>query len=268
MLRADNWPTRLNFFELKPFPSSIHLSSMHYCLFMRCLKLFCLALLFNTTVYSQKLVSGIVVDSATLNILHGVTVRVKGTNRGTATNESGIFTILATKTDTLIFSSIGYSKYTLAVSSQEETLFVRMKESATLLREVTINDNKFHLNLKHVESPALKAAKPMKAGSNSAPTNGIGVGASVNFSYFSKLEKEKRKLQKIMSENEKLRPYLEIINDPGLKAEIMERYTLSEEKFYELLSMYNERSPEVMYSNNTGIILNSLLSHFNTAAGN
>jgi CarboxypepD_reg-like domain len=235
---------------------------------MRCTNLLFLLLLFNSIGYSQKLISGIVVDSTSLNILQGVNVKVKGSNRGAATNESGIFTILVNETDSLIFTSIGYSKSTMPVSSQEETLFIRMRESATLLREVTINDRKFHLNLKHIESPALKAAKPIKAGDNSMPTSGIGFGGSVNFSYFSKLEKEKRKLQKIMSENEKLRPYLEIINDPGLKAEIMERYTLSEEKFYETLSTYNERNQDVIYSNNAGIILNSLLSHFNATAGN
>lgn len=235
---------------------------------MRCVKLFFLVLLFNTTSYSQKLISGIVVDSTSLNILQGVNVKVKGTNRGTASNESGIFTVLATEIDTLIFSFVGYSKSILPVSSQEETLFVRMQEATTLLKEITINDSKFYFNLKHVESPALKAAKPIKAGDNSMPTSGIGFAGSVNFSYFSKLEKEKRKLQKIMAENEKLRPYLEIVNDPGLKAEIMERYTLSEEKFYELLSMYNERNKEVMYSANPGVILNSLLLHFSIAAGN
>ncbi len=235
---------------------------------MRCFKLLFLLLLYNTIGYSQKLISGIVVDSTSLNILQGVNVKVKGTNRGTSTNESGIFTILATQADTLIFSSVGYSKSILPVSSQEETLFVRMREATTLLKEITINDSKFYLNLKHVESPTLKAAMPIKAGGGGAPTGGIGFGGSVNFSYFSKLEKEKRKLQKIMAENEKLRPYLDIVNDAGLKAEIMERYTLSEEKFYKILSSYNERSKEVMYSTNAGVILNSLLSHFNNVMEN
>jgi CarboxypepD_reg-like domain len=241
---------------------------MRYRPVMRCIKLLFFLLLFNTISYSQKLISGIVVDSTSLNTLQGVTVKLKGTNRGTATNENGIFTVLATEADTLIFSFVGYSKSVLPVSSQEETLFVRMREAATLLKAITINDSKFHLNQKHVESPALKAAKPIKAGEASMPIGGIGFGGSVNFSYFSKLEKEKRKLQNIMAENEKLRPYLEIINDPGLKAEIMERYNLSEEKFYELLSLYNERSKEAMYSANAGIILNSLLLHFNNTVGN
>ncbi len=241
---------------------------MRYRHTMRCFKLLFLLLLFDTIGYSQKLISGIVVDSTSLNILQGVNVKVKGTNRGTATNESGIFTILATETDTLLFSFVGYSKSILPVSSQEETLFLRMREAATLLKEITINDSKFYLNLKHIESPTLKSAKPIKAGDASMPTSGIGFGGSVNFSYFSKLEKEKRKLQKIMAENEKLMPYLDIVNDAGLKAEIMERYTISEEKFYELLSTYNEHSKEVMYSANAGVILNSLLSHFNNEVGN
>jgi len=235
---------------------------------MKCAKFLLFILLFSAKSYSQKLISGIVVDSTSLSTLHGVNVKIKGTNRGTSTNESGIFTIVTTEVDTLIFSFVGYSKSTMPGSSQEETLFVRMREVATLLKAITINDSKFHLNQKHVESPALKASKPIKAGDASMPISGIGLGGSVNFSYFSKLEKEKRKLQMIMAENQKLRPYLEIVNDPGLKAEIMERYNLNEVRFYEMLSSYNERCKEAMYSANAGVILNSLLLHFTNSTGN
>jgi CarboxypepD_reg-like domain len=217
--------------------------------------LFIVTLYFSTTLcFSQKLIKGIVVDSATLNNLSGVNVKVKHTNRGTSTNAEGIFTIVATEKDTLAFSFVGYSKVMQRVYLEDETMFVRLKEESLLLKEVIIKDIGFHLNQKYTKSPTLTSTKPLKAGSS----GGIGV----NFAYFSKLEKEKRKLVKVMADNEKVRIYLSIVNDPDVKSDIMERYTISEEKFYDLLSMYNEKNKQIMYSANSGLILNSLLSFF------
>jgi hypothetical protein len=217
--------------------------------------LFVVTLYFSTTLcFSQKLIKGIVVDSATLNNISGVNVKVKNTNRGTSTNAEGIFTIVATEKDTLVFSFVGYSKVMQRVYLEDETMFVRLKEESLLLKEVIIKDIGFHLNQKYTKSPTLTSTKPLKAGSS----GGIGV----NFAYFSKLEKEKRKLVKVMADNENVRIYLSIVNDPDVKSDIMERYTISEEKFYDLLSMYNEKNKQIMYSANSGLILNSLLSFF------
>ena len=219
--------------------------------------LVCVLLVMSHLSYSQKLIKGIVVDSATLNNLQGVNVKVKNTNRGTSTNASGIFTILANEKDTLLFSSIGYGRAELRVYLDDETMFVRLVEQSILLKEVVIKDRGFHINQKYVKSPTLTTTKPLKAGSSS----GIGV----NFAYFSKLEKEKRKLVKVMAENEKIKVYIEIVNDPDVKSEIMERHAITEEKFYDLLAIYNEKNKEVMYSSNSGIILNSLLSYYEKA---
>ncbi len=200
------------------------------------------------------------VDSATLNNLQGVNVKVKNTNRGTSTNASGIFTILANEKDTLLFSSIGYGRAELRVYLDDETMFVRLVEQSILLKEVVIKDRGFHINQKYVKSPTLTTTKPLRAASFSS-SGGVGV----SFAYFSKLEKEKRKLVKVMAENEKIKVYVEIVNDPDVKSEIMERHAITEEKFYDLLAIYNEKNKEVMYSSNSGIILNSLLSYYEKA---
>lgn len=224
--------------------------------------LLCVLLVVSHLSYSQKLIKGIVVDSASLNNLQGVNVKVKNTNRGTSTNASGIFTILAYEKDTLLFSSIGYARAELRVYLDDETMFVRLVEQSILLKEVVIKDRGFHINQKYVKSPTLTTTKPLKAASFSS-TGGVGVG--VSFAYFSKLEKEKRKLVKVMAENEKIKVYIEIVNDPDVRSEIMERHAITEEKFYDLLAIYNEKNKEVMYSSNSGIILNSLLSYYEKA---
>lgn len=68
-----------------------------------------------------------------------------------------------------------------------------------------------------------------------------------------------------MAENEKARVYMEMINDSDLKDEIMARFKIDEEKFYELLAVYNEKHKDIMYSANSGLILNSLLSYYQEA---
>jgi hypothetical protein len=209
---------------------------------------------------AQKLIKGIVVDSATLNNLQGVHVMVKSTNRATTTNQNGVFTILATEKDTLIFSYVGYAKEKLPIYLEEETMFVRMREESILLKEVIIKDRFLLLNERYITSPTLNSSKPLKSAGFSSQ-GGVGV----NFSYFSKQEKEKRKLGKIMAENEKARVYMEMVNDPDLKDEIMARYKIDEAKFYELLAIYNEKNRDIMYSSNSGLILNSLLSYYQEA---
>lgn len=213
------------------------------------------AFAFAHEVVSQKLIKGIVVDSASFTNLPGVNVKVKGTNRGTSTNASGIFTIVASEKDTLIFSSIGFAKTALPVYLEDETMLVRMREESILLKEITIKDRGFHINQKYANSPTLTTTKPIQAGSS----NG---GVGVNFSYFSKLEKEKRKLVKVMADNEKVKVYLDVVNDPDLKFEVMQRFSISEERFYDLLAVYNEKNKDITYSANSALILNSLLSFF------
>jgi hypothetical protein len=209
-----------------------------------------------TASVGQKLIKGIVVDSTSLTNLTGVNVKVKSTNRGTSTNSSGIFTLMVTESDTLVFSSVGYAKVVLPVYQNDETMFVRMREESILLREVIIKDLGFRINQKYIKSPTLTTTKPLKAGSS----------GGVNFAYFTKLEKEKRKLVRIMADNEKVKIYLDVVNDPDVKAEILNRFAISEDRFYELLAVFNENNREITYSANSALILNSLFSFYENAS--
>lgn len=51
---------------------------------------------------------GVVMTADSLKAIPSVTVQIKGQNRGTFTNEQGVFSIVAMKGDQIIFSSIGY----------------------------------------------------------------------------------------------------------------------------------------------------------------
>jgi CarboxypepD_reg-like domain len=215
---------------------------------------------FANKAVAQRLIQGMVVDSLTLNNLPAVNVKIKNTNRGTSTNPNGIFTILASEKDTLVFSYIGYTKAVVPVNFEDETMFIRLTEESLMLKEVVIKDQGFHIVQKYPKSPTLTTTKPLKARST--------VGVGVNFAYFSKLEKEKRKLVKVMADNEKVKTYLDIVTNPDFRNDVMDRYAITEERFYDILAVYNEKNREIMYSANKGLIMNSLLSFFQNAAGN
>ncbi len=96
--------------------------------------LFLLFLLCSMLTFAQAVkVEGTVKD-ATGNSLPGVTVMVKGTKKGVATNELGRFSIQAEKTDVLVFSFTGFT-------TKEETVGPRTTIDLTLLENVsTLND--------------------------------------------------------------------------------------------------------------------------------
>src|SRR5687768_10954016 len=64
-------------------------------------------ILTTTSVSAQKVVSGIVTDTAGTP-LPNVTVQVKGTSRTVASNSTGRFSIEANENDRLVFSTVGY----------------------------------------------------------------------------------------------------------------------------------------------------------------
>lgn len=85
----------------------------------------------------QQTVSGTVTGAADGAPLTGVSVSVRGTSRGTATNDSGQYTISADVGETLEFSYLGYVSQEVVVG-QVATINVQMEEDAESLEEVVV----------------------------------------------------------------------------------------------------------------------------------
>ncbi len=86
----------------------------------------------------QFTVTGTVTAKADGEPLVGVTVRVKGTSKATATDISGNFAIQAAVGDELDFTYIGYVNRQLKVTSDSEPVLVEMIEDQTELDEVVV----------------------------------------------------------------------------------------------------------------------------------
>ena len=86
-----------------------------------------------------RTIKGIVVENA--ESLPGVTVQLKGTNRGTETNENGIFEfpLPLINGDVLVFSFLGLETQEVSITSKTTFLRVTMKEDSEILELIVLD---------------------------------------------------------------------------------------------------------------------------------
>jgi len=80
-------------------------------------------------------ITGTITDGS--NPLPGVTILIKGKQKGTSSSFNGIYEIIANHSDTLVFSCIGYK--TIEMPATRSRIDVQMIEDVTSLKEVEIN---------------------------------------------------------------------------------------------------------------------------------
>lgn len=85
--------------------------------------------------FAQKTVSGVISD--TNGPLPGVSILVKGSSRGTTTDAQGRFSIVATPSDVLVFSMIGYAAQEMPVGDQT-AIELKLSEDTGQLNEVVV----------------------------------------------------------------------------------------------------------------------------------
>jgi len=198
----------------------------------------------------QNIIRGIVVDSVSFTALSGVHVTVKNSIQGTSTNGQGFFSITAQPTDTLLFSLVGYSSVEVPLLFEEDGFLIRLHEKSNVLPGIIIKGTRLSPN-DIIRTPRI-LPKPMSAGE--------GVFSPID--YFSKWQREKRKLLKLIQENDRTITYLQVVNDQEVRETIMEEHSLTEQAYYELLVKFNQQSSNVLYSTNPQEIITSLITFF------
>lgn len=200
------------------------------------------------TVQAQKTVtiSGIIVDSVSLVALSNVQVRIKSKPAGITAGASGIFRIQAPVFDTLIFSYVGYKTFEYPVLLSEEDVLIRLSEAIVMLPEVTT----VGARLPEVTYEERRVVRTLS----------VGEGIFSPFTYLSKSEHEKRKLVRLTEENTKIRTYVQVVNDPELKKDMMNKFSITDSEYYTLLAAFNQRNKYVQYLVNEQQILKILES--------
>lgn len=196
------------------------------------------------TAFAQpEIFQGMVVDSATFSALPYVTVQIKGTGRGAATDAGGHFSIQASRNDTLLISLVSYDSLVIPLYDWE-TSVVRLTEKITFLQTVTIN------------ATYLDPYEGMFDEQNAIRDS------RKNRFYYSKDKKEKNKVAWLLQDNLLAKTYVDlIINTPDTKENLMKKFKLTEDQYYETLSRFNEKNYRVMYYLTAGELL-TLLNKF------
>lgn len=197
---------------------------------------------------SQSVIRGMVVDSVSFSALSGVHVTVKNSVRGTATNSQGFFSIAALLTDTLVFSLVGYTSLEVPLLFEEDGFLIRLREHVRTLPEIVVKGTRLQPN-EIIRTPRV-LPRPMSAAE----------GFTSPIDYFSRWQREKRKLLKLILENDRTITYLQVVNDQEFREWIMEEHNLTEEQYYDLLTKFNQQSASVLYSTNSEEISRSLKS--------
>jgi hypothetical protein len=199
---------------------------------------------------AQTIYRGIVMDSATLSDLPGVHIAVKNTGRGTITDRSGSFFIAARPADTLVFSAVGYHALELPLRFEEDALFVLLREHKIILSEITVRAKRLYPNpiIDHTQV-APRTAQPLE-------------GMGVRFDYFSQLEREKRKLTRVVFHNNATQTFRQVITDPDVKKIMMEDHDVDEVVYYRLIELFNLQHPHAHYATDPDEIMEALHAFF------
>jgi hypothetical protein len=204
-------------------------------------------LLLSFAGYSQRVYRGIVVDSVSMKNIPDVHVSLKNSSRGIFTDPDGSFQIVARPTDTLIFTSLGYTPLLLPLLFQEDVMMVLMKENVQMLANIVVRSTRLYPN-KIIDQTK---AEPKRMDAFDAVMSPIDY-------FFWREERDRRRLSKYIRENNRTQTYRQVIADPDVKKILMDSYSLTEEKYFRLIVLFNQRNPAVHYFTDPDEIMEAL----------
>lgn len=213
------------------------------------LKLLFLFVLLSSGGYSQVLIQGMVADSVSFLPLQGVAIKVKDRGTGTLSDSYGQFKITVTKSDTLLFSMVGYKSKKYSAKELTGIVVVYLSMENLLLKPITIESTVQIPDVDKAEypgpwkNPSLDYARV--PGFQGLETFGPGYKSTIGWDKF--FDKEKKKLKKLQVENSKAERYIELVNSADIKAKIMTDYSLTEDNYYRLLAIFNEKNKDIIY---------------------
>ncbi|MBX2970731.1 MAG: carboxypeptidase-like regulatory domain-containing protein [Cyclobacteriaceae bacterium] len=204
-------------------------------------------LLISFAGYSQRLYRGIVVDSVSMKNIPDVHVSIKNTSRGIFADPDGSFQIVARPTDTLIFTSLGYTSVLLPLLFQEDVMMVLMKENVQMLANIVVRSTRLYPN--KVIDQTKSEPKRMDAFD--------AVMSPIDY-FFWREERDRRKLSKYIRENNRTQTYRQVVLDPDVTKIMMDTYKIPEEKYFALLARFNQQRTDVHYYTDPDAIMEEL----------
>ncbi|MCU0467993.1 MAG: TonB-dependent receptor [Arcicella sp.] len=86
-------------------------------------------------------------------VLPGVSITIKGTSKGTVTNNDGEFSIIAQEGDILVLSFVGFEKQETKITTSSQNITITMKEDVSQLGEIVVVGSRSTIARTNVERP-------------------------------------------------------------------------------------------------------------------
>jgi len=97
-------------------------------------------LLCSSLLFAQKTITGKITDRQTGTPLAGASIKLKGTSRGTSSNNEGVFSLQVGTGDILIISIIGYTSQTLPIPESSSFTILLEPASAELTQLIFVGN--------------------------------------------------------------------------------------------------------------------------------
>lgn len=204
---------------------------------------------------AQKPYHGIVVDSTSLQNIPDVHISIKNSRKGVISNAMGSFIIYAKVSDTLLFTALGYKPLILPLLFEEDAIMVLLKENVQMLQGITIKSTRLYPN--KIEDHTRDKPKTMDSFS----------AIFSPFDYFWREERDRRKLSKLVDENNRTQAFRQVITDPDVKQIMMRTYDVSEEEYFDLVLQFNQKNLNVHYFTDPDMIMEALHEFFSASLG-
>ena len=217
--------------------------------------LLCATFLFGMSRFTDAQINltGMVADSASMQALANVNILNKQSGKRTVSDIRGGFALEARAGDTIVFSRVGYYTKVLPAMTVKETVIVFLKEARRMLQPVEIGDKGMPSWLPQIEAqtPWKNAMYDQRTtdipGFQGIQTFGLGYVFRMPGSGFNKEARAKQKLDDVREENAKGRDYIHLVNSPEIKGKIIKDYQITEDEYYRLLAVFNERNKDFIY---------------------
>ena len=108
---------------------------------MRKLLFVAISFLFSTVLFAQTVIKGNVTDARSGEPLPGVNIKVVKKSLGTTTDFDGNYTLTASQEPPfeIVFTTLGYAKQIVNITSKSQTVDVKLEENASELDEVVVS---------------------------------------------------------------------------------------------------------------------------------
>lgn len=229
--------------------------------FYWCLALLCLPSIART----QITLSGIVKDSLSSAPLPYTIIQTTGKVLAISGSD-GTFHLSCLPGDTIRFTQLGYKTTALIRLRSESNMQVLMSESSTLLKAVTFFGNYKPVGKarwrEYIILPSFYQNPTMKDSVGMIQTFGPGVIIPGALSYFTRYERNRRKLKRVLADDAATAVYREVITSEKVKQDITKMFLINDETYFSKIEKFNLTYPDAEYMKDRQEIINMLIQFF------